>query len=136
MAHKPVAAQTATTMGYSVLVDNKKYNVTLEGNIATVNGKRYNMEIKEGLEAEHAVPSDASHAGSKDAKAIKAPLPGVILKVLVNVGDTVNVGDNLFIIESMKMETEIKAFVGGTVSAISVRSGDAVKTNQVLVWLN
>jgi biotin carboxyl carrier protein len=66
---------------------------------------------------------------------ITAPMPGVILKVLVDEGDMVNAGDTVMIIEAMKMENEIKAPVSGTVKSISVESGDSVNTGEALMQI-
>ena len=63
-------------------------------------------------------------------------MPGNILKVNVKVGDTVKKGDNLCVLEAMKMENEILAPQDGTVSAVSVSSGASVSTGDLLVALS
>ena len=60
------------------------------------------------------------------AGAIKAPLPGVVLDIKVNVGDAVNAGDTVVILEAMKMENNINADKSGVVKSISVNKGDSV----------
>ena len=60
------------------------------------------------------------------AGAVKAPLPGVILDLKVNVGDTVAAGDTVVILEAMKMENNIHADKGGVVKSICVNKGDSV----------
>ena len=64
---------------------------------------------------------------------IKAPMPGLILEVLVEEGQAVNQGDAVVILEAMKMENVIKATGEATVSAINIKKGDSVEKNQVLV---
>ncbi len=64
---------------------------------------------------------------------VKAPMPGKILEVCVKEGDKVATGDVLFILEAMKMEIEIPAPEGGTVSAIKVSEGAQVETDSDLV---
>lgn len=64
---------------------------------------------------------------------VEAPMPGTILNVAVNVGDTVKNGDVLVILEAMKMENEIVAPCDGTVSAIAVAKGAAVNPGDILV---
>ena len=64
---------------------------------------------------------------------VKAPMPGKILEVLVNVGDQVNEDDELVILEAMKMENPIYAPVGGTVKEIKVKAGDSVDTDQLMM---
>ena len=64
---------------------------------------------------------------------MKSPLPGVILDVKVNVGDTVAKGDLLLILEAMKMENSIVADRDGKVTAINVKNGDSVLEGTDLV---
>ena len=67
---------------------------------------------------------------------IKAPMPGLVLKVFVAVGDEVKKGDNLFILEAMKMENIIKAPADVTVKTVKLKSGDKVEKGQVLLQFN
>lgn len=66
---------------------------------------------------------------------VKAPMPGKILEVLVNVGDQVNEDDELLILEAMKMENPIYAPAGGTVKEIKVKASDSVDTDQLMMVL-
>ena len=75
----------------------------------------------------------AAPAGSKT---VTAPLPGTITKVNVKVGDTVNAGDTVLLMEAMKMENNITAEFGGTVKAILVDAGVQVQSGQALVELD
>jgi len=111
--------------GYTVTVNGKKYAVALEGGKATVNGKLYDFNVKEGIEAKA--------ADSGDGTPIKAALPGNVLKVLVSEGDSIAEGDVIAVVEAMKMETEIKSPVGGTVKSVEIEVGNKVQTGQVLV---
>ncbi|HNM32873.1 MAG TPA: biotin/lipoyl-binding protein, partial [Chitinophagales bacterium] len=63
----------------------------------------------------------------------KAPMPGLVLDILVEAGQAVNKGDNLIILEAMKMENIIKASGSGTVKSIHVQKKDAVEKNQLLI---
>lgn len=110
--------------GYTVTVNGKKYAVALEGGKATVNGKLYDFNVKEGIEAK---------AATGDGTPIKAALPGNVLKVLVSEGDTIAEGDVIAVVEAMKMETEIKSPVAGTVKSVDIEVGNKVQTGQVLV---
>ena len=111
--------------GYTVTVNGKKYAVALEGEKATVNGKLYDFSIKSGIEAKQSVGGEGTP--------VKAALPGTVLKVLVEEGDTIQEGDVLAVVEAMKMETEIKSPVGGTVQSVEIEVGGHVQTGQVLV---
>ena len=122
--------QSAETSGdasnaYTVTINGKKYAVALEGDKATVNGKLYDFMIKSGIEAKQAAGGEATP--------VKAALPGTILKVLVEEGDSIEAGDVIAVVEAMKMETEIKSPVGGTVQSVEIEAGNHVQTGQVLV---
>lgn len=78
-------------------------------------------------------PTSSAPAG---ADALAAPMPGTILKVLVNVGDSVSENQPLMILEAMKMENEIVASSAGTVSAIHVSPGQAVNPGDGLITIN
>ena len=62
-------------------------------------------------------------------------MPGTVLKVLVSEGDSVEENQPLFVIEAMKMETEIKSPVAGTVTSINVSNGDKVETAQAMAYV-
>jgi biotin carboxyl carrier protein len=64
---------------------------------------------------------------------IKAPMPGLILDVLVQVGDTVKEGDYLLVLEAMKMENTLTALGNGVVKSVSVIKGEKVEKNQLLI---
>jgi len=64
---------------------------------------------------------------------VLAPMPGMIIRYLVNVGDKVKAGDSLLILEAMKMQNTIAAPVGGTVKAINFGPGDSVEKDGILV---
>lgn len=123
-AAAPVEA--AADGGYTVSVNGKKYAVKVEGDKAVVNGKSYDINVKAGMET-----ASASSAG--EGTPIKTGLPGNVLRLLVSEGDSVAEGDVVAVIEAMKMETEIKSTVAGTVKSIDVEAGDKVQAGQVLV---
>ena len=80
-----------------------------------------------------ASPSPAGQAG---ATAVKAPMPGTVIKVNVKVGDAVKKGDILCVLEAMKMENDIMAPADGVVASVEVSQGASVTTEAVLVTLN
>ena len=67
---------------------------------------------------------------------LKAPMPGLVLRILVAVGDPVTAGMPLLALEAMKMENELRATAPGVVGAVRVAAGDAVEKGQVLLELN
>ena len=66
---------------------------------------------------------------------VKAPLPGVVTKVLVSAGQTVKKGDNVLVLEAMKMENNITAECDGSVTGICVAAGDSVMEGTVLLTI-
>ncbi|EJN93882.1 acetyl-CoA carboxylase biotin carboxyl carrier protein subunit [Streptococcus ratti] len=80
-----------------------------------------------------AAPAAASAPAGADA--MTAPMPGTILKILVNVGDAVTENQPLMILEAMKMENEIVAGSAGTVSAIHVTQGQVVNAGDGLITI-
>jgi len=74
-----------------------------------------------------------SNLDSAQVNDMKAPMPGLILDILVTPGQEVKKGDQLLILEAMKMENVLKAPGDGTVSSIEVAKGDSVEKGQVLI---
>jgi len=68
-------------------------------------------------------------------KEVLAPMPGLVKEVYVKAGDEIKTGDNLFILEAMKMENIIKAAGEGIISAVMVNQGDKVEKNGLLAKL-
>ncbi len=112
---------------YTITVDGKEYAV------AVAPGTADPVAIQETGKASTA-PKAAAPAGGSGAS-VKAPMPGSIFKLLVNVGDTVEAGDTVIVLEAMKMEVEVKTSENGTVSAINVGVGDTVAADQDLIQL-
>lgn len=120
--------------GYTVTVNGKKYAVEVKGDKATVNGKSYDIAVADGIAAAPA-KSGTTHE-SADSTLVKAQMPGKVMKVAVAVGDHVNSGDILLVLEAMKMEVEIKSPVTGTVSSVGVAVGEQVSGGQELASIN
>ncbi len=124
----------------------RKFNIT-------VNGKTYEVDVEEvgGVQAPvapvaapaaapapapKAAPATPKSAPVAGAKQVTAPMPGTIVSVKVNVGDTVKADTLVAVLEAMKMENEIFAGVEGTVAGISVSAGDSVNSGDVIVSVN
>ncbi|AQP54526.1 acetyl-CoA carboxylase biotin carboxyl carrier protein subunit [Vagococcus penaei] len=88
--------------------------------------------VQEAPKAESA-PSAPAPVAPAGADAMPSPMPGTILKVLVNVGDVVTENQTLLILEAMKMENEIVASKGGTVTGIHVTQGQMVNPGEPLI---
>ena len=139
---------------YKYTIDGNKYEVAINevGETTakvTVNGTEYTVEWEKPVEEKPVVkvqPAAAKPAATTAAapapaaapisgNAIKTPLPGVIIDVKVNVGDTVKKGDTVVVLEAMKMENNINADRDGKVVAIQVAKGDTVADGAALIVL-
>ena len=139
---------------YKYTINGTKYVVAIgdiEENIAnvTVNGEDYKVEMEIEAEPEKKKPvlgkpttspspseggeTVAEKAAVNKNNAIKAPLPGVITDIKVAVGDEVQVGDTVVVLEAMKMANNLESEKAGTVKAVLVKEGDSVMEDTPLV---
>ena len=119
----------------------KRYNIT-------VNGSAYDVTVEEleaGAEAPVAAPaapkaakaaSPKAPAGAQGGVKVEAPMPGNVVDVKVKVGDKVKNGDDIAIVEAMKMETSIPAPCDGVIASVNVAKGDSVNTGTVIATIN
>jgi biotin carboxyl carrier protein len=148
---------------YQYKVQGVDYDVEIEeveGNVAkvNVNGIRFDVELKQPINptsslkkvrveapkpvARPAIPTAAPAAAPAAPAApagagspIKAPLPGTIIELKVNVGDTVKQGDCVLVLEAMKMQNNIESEYEGTVTSITVKQGETVMEGTVLLTI-
>ena len=135
---------------FKYTIDGKEYNVAIasidENNVAdiTVNGESYKVQLEKEAEPEKkkvvlgqpvaAESEDAAPAANVNtSNAIKAPLPGTITQICVEVGQEVKAGDTLVVLEAMRMANNIEAEADGKVTAICVKQGQAVLEEDALV---
>ena len=120
--------------------------------LITVNGKTYEVQVEETgekpktasapvTEAKNPEPKpeakpDPKPAGTAGKTAVKCPMPGSIVKINVNIGDTIKTGAVLCILEAMKMENEIKSPEDGVIASINVSKGTSVNSGDVLFTIN
>lgn len=124
------AAEPASKGGsYTITVNGSAYNVTSDGNgSVTVNGTPYSVSVGTGTAAPAATVSAPVATGGVD---VKAPVAGTLLKQCFANGTKVSKGQTIIIIESMKMELEVKATDDGTIT-YSVAPGTQIQSGQVL----
>jgi pyruvate carboxylase subunit B len=130
----PAAATAGGDGGYTVTVNGKKFSVEVKGDQATVNGKAYDIGVADGVETSSGSVAVAHE--SADSVEIAAPMNAKVIKVSVDVGDHVNNGDVLFVVEAMKMEVDVKASAAGTISSIAVSAGEQVTAGQAMASIN
>lgn len=85
--------------------------------------------------AEPAAPAAAAKSGPGTGTPVKAPLPGVVTKILVKEGQGVKKGETVLVLEAMKMENNITAEADGTVTGICVSAGDSVMEGTTLITI-
>lgn len=99
-----------------------------------VNNNLFYLEIKDQYD-ELLKNLGLDNLNSQKIKEIKAPMPGLVLKILVNEGDLIKKGENLLILEAMKMENMIKAPSDLIVKKVNVKVGDKLEKNQLMLSL-
>ncbi len=127
------SATPGSASSYTVSVNGKSYSVSFDKGKTIVNGKIYNTTIHE---SDKSVTPAPQASGSPDGTEIKSPLPGKVFKIIADLGEHVESGDTILILESMKMETRINSTVSGTISELLISEGDQVSTGDVLVLVS
>jgi methylmalonyl-CoA carboxyltransferase small subunit len=116
-----------------------KLKVTVDGSVFDVD-----VEVEEeplptlgavrvGTMSAYGMTPTAAKAPATSANALTAPMAGTVVEVLIEAGADVKSGDTLFVLEAMKMETEVTAPKDGKVKSVDVVVGDAVQGGQVLI---
>ena len=119
---------------FNVIVNGVSYDVVVE-EVAADAAAPVPTAAPVAPKAAPAAPK-AAPAGNAGAVAVKAPMPGTIMKVNVAPGDAVKKGDVLCVLEAMKMENDISAPQDGVVASVNVQRGASVQSEEVLVTLN
>lgn len=121
---------------FSLLVDNSSYEVLIEeqkqGFRVLLEGRLYTIRVEgkgrhrlSGLVRPRSMP--------KEKLTIRAPIPGMVVSVPVTTGQAVAAGDVLIVLESMKMENEVRASQDGVVQVVRVSAGELVNGDQILL---
>ena len=113
---------------WSVLIDGRSYEVCVDGSQAWVAGRSFTVQVEDPRE----LSAQAANGGASGRRDVKAPMPGRVVRVLVEVGDEVAAGQGLMVVEAMKMQNEMPSPKAGRVAAVNVAAGDAVTSGQLL----
>tara|TARA_A100001037_G_C15150747_1_gene639058 strand:+ start:1637 stop:2074 length:438 start_codon:yes stop_codon:yes gene_type:complete len=115
-------------------------DVTVNGNIYSVDISKYlkniqpkKRKITKKIPTRTKKQENITKNNNTVNNSVKSPMPGTILGVKVSVGDTVKAGDELLVLESMKMENMINSPIDGTISKILISEGDSVQHGQELI---
>ena len=117
---------------YTVTVDGKDYFLAFNGNNVVVDGNAYQVSISSRGSA---ASGEAPAAATGELTPVKAQMPGVLLKRLVQPGDTVRNGQAMFVLEAMKMEVPVSAPRDGVVKDVMVETGQHIANGQELAML-
>ncbi|NIM93110.1 MAG: biotin/lipoyl-binding protein [Anaerolineales bacterium] len=123
---------------YSLIVDGRSYEAlvqpTEDGMEVLLQGQHFSVSVEDERQRRLRQTSGPSVAKSGELH-MKSPMPGLIISVKVREGQEIDVGDSLIVLESMKMQNELKAPCEGTIRSLRIKSGDNVEQNQILLTI-
>ncbi len=123
---------------YSLIVNGESFEAYIDqterGWLVVLRGQQYEVDVEDERQRRLRLASGRDIAQSGEFQ-LKAPMPGLIISIPVEAGQSVAKGDDLVVLESMKMQNELKAPRDGVVSRVHVGAGGSVEQNQVLVTL-
>ena len=123
---------------FHLILENKSYLISVSNtNIffrATVGGEEYNVEIEDNISRLKS-KYGATEEDVKSLGKVYSPMPGLVVKIYVSVGDDVQLNTPLLVLEAMKMENEIKSHTNGKITDISVTSGQNISKDTLLMTI-
>ncbi|NIS78886.1 MAG: biotin/lipoyl-binding protein [Anaerolineales bacterium] len=121
---------------YSMLIEGRSFEAyvvpSLSGLEVLLKGQLYLVNVEDERQRRLRMASGAQISQTGEYH-LRAPMPGLVVAVPVEEGQQVEKGDNLIVLESMKMQNELKSPRGGTIARVRVHAGDSVDQNQVMV---
>lgn len=126
---------------FKILINGNEYLVQIE----EIESEGKSGELEKPTEKKETVTSKISQVQKVESRhrskgeketVIEAPIPGIVLSIEVKVGDKVEKGENLLVLEAMKMENEIMAPVDGIVTEIKIQQGNSVNAGDILVVIS
>jgi biotin carboxyl carrier protein len=119
----------------SLRIDGKVFDLAIEGtppDLGAIN-KGHRSYFRVSSDRMRAAEAARGSGKKSTEKVLKSPMPGRVVKVMVEAGQVVEAGTPLMVVEAMKMENELKAKGAGTVETVKVKVGDTVEVNAVLL---
>jgi len=124
---------------FHIIKDNKSYNIHVlsvdynEKKVKLkVNSDTYDVNISDELDL-LLNKMGMNNQKPKKNKELKAPMPGLVTDILINIGDSIQKGDKLIVLEAMKMENNLKAEHDAIIKDIAIKKGNTVEKNQILI---
>lgn len=118
---------------WSLVEDHRQHEVRVERDgeeyVVTLRGRRTRVRIEDP----RAWGGNGAGKGASGVAKVATPMPGRVVRVLVEAGQTVEAGAGVVVVEAMKMQNELKTPIAGTVTKVSATEGANVNGNQVLV---
>lgn len=119
---------------YSLLIDNRSFEVDVDTTEdeyrVLMDGRTYRIHMSDERQVRFGGRQSGIEVSGRQE--VKIPMPGKVVAVLVNEGDTVAKGQGMVIVEAMKMENEVRAPGDGEVKELRVKTGESVESGQVL----
>ena len=114
---------------WSILIEGRSYTATLlAGGEISINGRVFRVEVFDPRSSR----GRRSAAGSEGRQTVAAPMPGRVIRVLVEAGQDVDAGQGLIVVEAMKMQNEIKSPKAGRVAEVKTVAGATVSAGDIL----
>jgi len=114
----------------SLIVEGRQYRCVLDGDAVVVEGRRYEFAVDDPRSLRG---RRGAQEGATGPSAVKAPMPGRVVRVLVSEGDEVAEQQGVIVIEAMKMQNELKAPRAGRIAKVAVKVDATVAAGEVLV---
>ena len=120
---------------YTVLMDGRSYDAFVEqapgALIVSIEGHRFEIEVRDPRR----MSKRGTGAAGGGVQTLASPMPGKVVRLLVAVGDAVQAGQGVLVIEAMKMQNELKAANAGTVLTIAAKEGATVTAGEALATI-
>jgi biotin carboxyl carrier protein len=134
-AERSASVEVPEPCVYSILLDGRVYDARVEetpgGMVVVIDGYRFEIDVRDPRRFRRS----SGGRGGVGVQTIAAPMPGKVVRVLVAVGDSVEAGQGLMVVEAMKMQNEMKAVRAGSVLSLSAREGATVAAGEVLATI-
>jgi biotin carboxyl carrier protein len=117
---------------YSILADGRAYEARVDGQAVGIGGRKFSVEVLDPRRWSR----DRNDRQGEGRQNIAAAMPGKVIRVLVALGDLVEPGQGLVVVEAMKMQNEMKAVRAGKIVSLTAVAGATVNAGEILVAID